>query len=55
MDLNTLKEYIRLHAISLEQDLAYTLEHEDNADDITFYLEGSIDVCNHLLGVINEQ
>ena len=50
MDLNTLKEYIRLHILSLEQDL----ENEDGADSIVPYLEGAIDACHHILGVINE-
>ena len=54
MDLNTLKEYIRLHAISLEQDMAYIQEHESNSDEMVSYLEGSIDVCNHILEAINE-
>jgi hypothetical protein len=54
MDLNTLKEYIKLHAISLEQDLVYIQQHEDNSDSTVSYLEGSIDVCNHLLEYINE-
>jgi len=54
MDLNTLKEYIRLHVISLEQDMAYIQEHESNSDEMVSYLEGSIDVCNHILEAINE-
>ena len=54
MDLNTLKEYIKIHTLSLEQDLAYVAEHEDNSDEMVSYLEGSIDVCNHLLEYMNE-
>jgi hypothetical protein len=54
MDQNTLREYINIHRISLEQDLAHILEHEDGSDDMVFYLEGSIDVCNHLLEYTNE-
>ena len=49
MDLNTFKEYIRLHAISLEQDL----ENEDGADSIVPYLEGAIDVSRHYLEAVN--
>jgi hypothetical protein len=51
MDLNTFREYIRLHAISLEQDL----ENEDGADSIVPYLEGAINVSRHYLEVTNEQ
>jgi hypothetical protein len=50
MDLNTLREYIKIHILSLEQDLA----NEDGADSICSYLEGAIDVSNHYLEVINE-
>jgi hypothetical protein len=48
MDLNTLKEYIRIHTISLEQDLS-TIEGFDR-----LMLEGAIDVSKHYLGVANE-
>jgi hypothetical protein len=51
MDLNTFKEYIRLHAISLSQDL----ENEDGADSIVPYLEGAIHVSRHYLEVANEE
>jgi hypothetical protein len=54
MDINTLREYVKIHLISLEQDLAHIQEHEDGSDDMVSYLEGSIDVCNHLLEYINE-
>ena len=51
MDLNTLKEYIKLHKLSLEQDkdkLDYVNEHH-------FYRikEAEIALCDHILGVIN--
>jgi len=50
MDLNTLKEYIKLNTISLEQDL----ENEDGADSIVPYLEGAIHVSRHYLEVAGE-
>jgi hypothetical protein len=50
MDLNTLKEYIKITIISMEQDL----ENEDGADSIVPYLEGAINVSNHYLELINE-
>ena len=50
MDLNTLKEYIKIYIISLKQDI----ENEDGADSIVPYLEGCIDGCQHILEVINE-
>jgi hypothetical protein len=58
MDINTLKEYIQIHKISLEQDLEDAKEGIDIPDDEYFgadeYYEGAIDVCNHLLEYINE-
>jgi hypothetical protein len=48
MDLNTFKEYIKIHIISLEQDL----DNEDGADSIVPYLEGAIDVSRHYLSVV---
>jgi hypothetical protein len=48
MDLETLREYIRLHIISLEQDL----DMEDGADSIVPYLEGAIEVSKHYLEVM---
>lgn len=57
MDINTLREYIKIHRISLEQDV------EDANNDIPInddeyyesdaYYEGAIDTCNHLLEYIN--
>ena len=55
MDLNTLREYIKIHKISLEQDLAHVGEYKDNFDIMFSYLEGSVDVCDHLLEYIDEQ
>jgi hypothetical protein len=51
MNIDTLKEYMKIHILSLEQDLA----NEDGADSIVPYLEGAIDVSNHYLEYINEQ
>jgi hypothetical protein len=50
MDLNTLKEYIKITIISMEQDL----ENEDGADSIVPYLEGAIHVSRHYLEVAGE-
>jgi hypothetical protein len=50
MDLNTLREYIKIHILSLEQDL----ENEDGADSIVPYLEGAIHVSKHYLEMIDE-
>jgi hypothetical protein len=48
MDLNTFKEYIKIHIVSMEQDL----ENEDGADSIVPYLEGAIHVSRHYLSVV---
>ena len=49
MDINTLKEYLNIHLISLEQDL------ESNPDSINVVdIEGQIYAVKHILGVINE-
>jgi len=58
MDLNTLREYINIHKLSLEQDV------EDANNDIPInddeyyesdaYYEGAIATCNHLLEYIDE-
>ena len=50
MDLKTLREYMRLHTISLEQDL----DMEDGADSIVPYLEGAIAVSKHYLEILND-
>ena len=47
MNLQTLTEYIKIHIISLEQDL----ENEDGADSIVPYLEGAIHVSRPYLSV----
>jgi hypothetical protein len=48
MNMNSLREYVRLHIISLEQDL----DMEDGADSIVPYLEGAIEVSKHYLEVM---
>jgi hypothetical protein len=50
MNPNTLIDYIKIHIISLEQDL----ENEDGADSIVPYLEGAIDVSRHYLSVLED-
>ena len=50
MDLETLREYISLHIISLEQDL------ESNPESINVVdIAGQIEGCKHILGVINDR
>ena len=52
MDLNTLKEYINIHKISLEQDR----DEIDYVNAHHFYRvkQAEIALCEHILGVINE-
>ena len=58
MDLNTLREYIKIHRISLEQDLEDAREGitipEDEYFESDAYYEGAIATCDHLLEYINE-
>jgi hypothetical protein len=65
MDLNTFKEYLKLHLLSLEQDSAKIDEAMNNyfnfEDDAYRELEiedistnGQIIACYHLLGVLDE-
>jgi hypothetical protein len=49
MNINTLREYINIHIISLEQDLQDNPESENVID-----IAGQIEGCKHILGVINE-
>jgi hypothetical protein len=49
MDINTLREYLKIHLISLEQDLQDNPESENVID-----IAGQIEGCKHILGVINE-
>ena len=49
MDLNTLREYLNIHLISLEQDL------EDNPESINVVdIPGKIYAVRHLLEVADE-
>jgi hypothetical protein len=51
MDINTLREYLNIHRISLEQDL----EKIDYVNGYHFYKikEAEIDLVHHLLEYIN--
>ena len=57
MDLNTLREYIKIHRISLEQDLEDAREGIYIPDEEYFgsddYYQGAMDTCDHLLEYIN--
>ena len=59
MDLNTRTEYIKIHKLSLEQDLEDAKEGIDIPDEEYFeadvYYEGAIDTCNHILRIIDER
>jgi hypothetical protein len=66
MDLNTLREYIKLHLISLEQDSEELnnkmVTYEDLDSDEYRYMEiedisltGQIIACQHILGVLDER
>jgi hypothetical protein len=55
MDLNTLKEYLKIHLISLEQDIK---EHGNYLDEVSImdvnYLTGQQVATAHILEYINE-
>jgi hypothetical protein len=55
MDLNTLKEYLKIHLISLEQDIQ---EHGNYLDEVSImdvnYLTGQQVATAHILRLINE-
>jgi hypothetical protein len=66
MDLNTFKEYIKAHLISLEQDseeLQKQMGFYDDYDSDEYKdleiedisLNGQMIACYHLLGVLDEQ
>ena len=59
MDLKTLTEYIRLHKISLQQDLVDIENDVPISDDEYFEADvwyfGAIQTCDHLLEYINER
>lgn len=56
MDLNTLKEYLQIHIISLEQDLK---EHGNYLDEVSImdvnYITGQQVATAHILEYINER
>ena len=58
MDLNTLREYINIHKISLEQDVEDANNDipiaEDEYYESDLYYEGAIATCQHLLEYIDE-
>jgi hypothetical protein len=55
MDLNTLREYLKIHLISLEQDIK---EHGNYLDEVSImdvnYLTGQQVATAHILEYINE-
>ena len=59
MDLNTLREYINIHKISLEQDVVDANNDIPISDDEYYesdlYYEGAIATCQHLLEYIDER
>lgn len=59
MDLNTLEEYIKIHIISLEQDLEKLYEESadyisDEQHDDIICIEAQQAVLYHILGVMND-
>lgn len=64
MDLNTFKEYIKLHLISLEQDLSELSDEMESIDmnskdyvELDFeynIISGQITATSHLLSVAND-
>jgi hypothetical protein len=65
MDLNTFKEYLKLHLLSLEQDseeiekliINYTNGDDDGYRDLEIEdisINGQIIACYHLLEVLSE-
>lgn len=48
--MNQLIEYIKIHIISLEQDIDICIYNNDSDHDID-YLNGAINTCRHLLSV----
>ena len=55
MNINTLREYLKIHLISLDQDLEAldTYDQEEDSQD-WHYLAGQVTATKHILGVINE-
>ena len=59
MDLNTLKEYLNIHLISVRQDFdtyqhKYIYQENDEVFDKMVSLSGQIEAIEHIIGVINE-
>ena len=54
MDINTLREYLNIHKISLIQDRD-SLEDLPSKDSSYNYLTGAIVCIDHIIGVIDEQ
>jgi hypothetical protein len=58
MDINTLREYIKIHKLSLEQDIEAANNDIPISDDEYYesdeFYEGAISTCNHLLEYISE-
>lgn len=56
--MNPLIEYMKIHLISLEQDLEAAQNHEplaeDEYDESDDYLYGSIETTRHLLSVAED-
>jgi hypothetical protein len=50
VDLNTLKEYMNIHLISLNQDLD---KHRPEDTLLVEYIEGQIVATEHFIGVLN--
>jgi hypothetical protein len=54
MDINTLREYLKIHRISLIQDRD-NLEDLPSKDATHNYLTGAIVCIDHILGVMDER
>ena len=50
MDLNTFKEYLNIHLISLTQDL----DSLHSKDEDYPYVEGQVNLTKHLIEVLND-
>ena len=59
MDINTLREYINIHRMSLLQDIEDANNDipiaEDEYYESDLYYEGAIATCDHLLEYIDER
>ncbi len=59
MDIDTLRAYIVLHKLSLEQDLDDAINGVEPGEDSHFesdeYYLGAMDTCTHLLEYIDER